>query len=332
MKKLVALMVAGALILSLGVTGCSQKKNDSAASTSTKKLENVSVRIGHYGGTCEAPVYIAYEKGFFKARGLNVELVKTNFDTLKEGIGTGKIDAVQASPGLFKPIEQGLNIKLTNGIHTGCIQAVVPVNSTIQSVKDLKGKNIGVDAIGGVPQVFLSIELGKARIDPAKDVTWKAYPGAQLQQAMDKGELDAYATWDPFPQLSIDSGKARKIFGNSHASGAEANQFCCFVGINGNIVKNKPDVAKAITDAIEEGAAWVGAHPQEAAQLAVDRKYIDGDVATNAKLLASYEFINDPSRAKASVTTILNAMKEQNILDKTTDVSDFANKVFVDLK
>lgn len=325
MKRATILMVALVMLLSIILIGCS------GGDRSNTKNKDITVRIGHYGGTCDAPTYVAYEKGFFKKNGLNVELVKIDFNTLKDGIATGKIDAVNASPGLFKPIEQGLNIKITNGIHTGCIQGVVPVNSHIKSIKDLKGKTIGIDAIGGVPMVLLSIELNRNGIDPKNDVTWKVYPDPQLQQAMDKGEIDAFVTWDPFGEQSIESGKARKIYGNNH-NGDPNNQYCCFVGINGKLLKENPQIAKAITQSYADADRWIEQHPHEAAQLEVDKKYIPGDVGLNEKLLKDYEFISDKNRAKKSMKTILEAMKQQKILDSSTDVDAYINDVFVELR
>ncbi|WP_026486253.1 ABC transporter substrate-binding protein [Caldanaerobius polysaccharolyticus] len=321
MKKPVLILMALVLLLSVVIAGCSNK----TAEVSSNKLAHV--RIGHYGGTCDAPTYVAYEKGFFKKNGLDVELVKVDFNTLKDGIGTGKIDAVNASPGLFKPIEQGLNIKITNGIHTGCIQGVVPVNSPIKSIKDLKGKTIGVDAIGGVPMVLLSAELNKYGIDPKKDVTWKVYPDAQLQQAMEKGEIDAFVAWDPFGEQTIEAGKGRNIFGNNHN-----DQYCCFVGINGKVLKENPDIAKAITKSYAEADKWIEQHPDETAKLEADKKYVPGDVELNAKLLKSYEFISDKNRAKKSFKTLVTYIKQQKILDPTTDINTFVNNVFVDIK
>ncbi|KAA5806286.1 ABC transporter substrate-binding protein [Thermoanaerobacterium thermosaccharolyticum] len=325
MKKSLSLFFAVLLALTFIISGCSNKASQASSN------KPVHVRIGHYGGTCDAATYVAYEKGYFKKNGLDVELVKVDFNTLKDGIGTGKIDAVNASPGLFKPIEQGLNIKLVDGIHTGCIQGVVPVNSPIKSIKDLKGKTIGVDAIGGVPMVLLSMELSQNGIDPKKDVTWKVYPDPQLEQAIDKGEIDAFVNWDPFGEQYIESGKGRKIFGNNH-DGDPNNQYCCFVGINGKLVKENPEVAKAIANSYAEADKWIEGHQEETAQLEVDKKYIPGDVELNAKLLKSYEFVSDKERAKKSFTTIVTSMKQQKILDPSTDVNTFVNNVFVDLK
>jgi len=42
------------------------------------------IRVGYIGLTCEAPIYAAYEKGFFKEEGLESELVKCNWATYKD--------------------------------------------------------------------------------------------------------------------------------------------------------------------------------------------------------------------------------------------------------
>lgn len=289
------------------------------------------VRIGYYGGTCEAPVFIAYEKGFFKQNRLDAELVKLNGDVLKEGIATGKLDAVQLSPGTFKPIEQGLNIKITGGVHTGCIQAVVPADSPVQSLKDLKGKTIGVDAIGGVPMVLLSVELSKLGIDPKTDVTWAAYPSPQLQTALEKGTIQAFATWDPFCELAIKGINARLIFSSTHDHDYKY-QFCCFIGINGNVIKKQPQVAKAITKAFNEASLWVGKNPKEAARIAIEKNYTGGDIETNAKLLADYQFITDTKQAKESLLHHFRNLKDQGIFDPSTEPEALLKEVFVELK
>ncbi len=324
-KKVLVLLTAGIFAVSLVVAGCSSSKKAGERTAEAKK-----VKIAYYGGTCEAPTYIAYEKGIFKQKGLDVELVKVNFETLKEGMATGKIDAVQVSSGELKPIEQGLDIKITDGVHTGCIQTVVPINSTIKSVKDLKGKTIGVEAIGGVPMTLLSIELGKNGINPKTGVTWKAFPAPQLTQALEKGEIDVFSTWDPFGQIALNNKKVRLIFSNTHTAPYKEN-YCCFIGINGKLIAEKPNVAKAITEALREASLWVEQNPGEAARISIDKKYTSGELVTSSQLLDDYKFEPNPSKAKESLRFYLRNLKEQQILEKSTEPDRLLEKTFVDL-
>ncbi|WP_315116413.1 ABC transporter substrate-binding protein [uncultured Clostridium sp.] len=331
MKKSILKILSTSLAITLLLSGCSNGSSEKSKGLKKNAEGLTEITLGTYNGTCEAPLYVAIEKGIFKKHGLDVKLVNINAETLKEGLASGKIDGAQISPGMFKGIEQGLDIKLTNGVHTGCIQGVVPVNSPIKSVSDLKGKRIGVDSIGGVPMVLLSIELGKANIDAKKDIDWRVYPQAQLQQALEKGDIDAFAAWDPYGALAVLSGKARKIFGNANNENGEMDNYCCYTGVSGNIVKNNPEIAKAITEAWAEGTDWVQKNPTEAAKITIDNKYVSsGDEVENSKLLGDYEFIGDKNKAKADFTKTLEEMKKQGILDEKTDVNKLVKDVFVE--
>ncbi|MCI1946231.1 ABC transporter substrate-binding protein [Clostridium luticellarii] len=309
--------------------GCGTTKNTDSSSGNSTQLTKVT--LGTYNGTCEAPLYVGIEKGIFKKHGLDVKLQNINAETLKEGIASGKIAGAQISPGMFKSMEQGLDIKLTTGVHTGCIQGVVPVNSPIKDVKGLKGKTIGIDSIGGVPMVLLSIELGKYGIDPKKDVQWRVYPQPQLAQALEKGEIDAFAAWDPYGALAVSQGKARKIFGNSNNEKGKEDSYCCYVGVNGKLADKDPKLVKALTDSWVEADAWVQAHPQEAGKLIVDKKYVSsGDEKENAKLLGTYKFVPDKAKSKKDFTNTLNAMKAQGIIDSSTDVNALVKSTLID--
>ena len=88
------------------VAGCN-KKSSSTVHNSNK------VRVGYIGFTCEAPIYAAYEKGFFKEEGLEPELVKCNWSTYKDALALGSFDITHHLVMLFlKPIEQGLDVQI----------------------------------------------------------------------------------------------------------------------------------------------------------------------------------------------------------------------------
>lgn len=328
MNRALRAITAVSLVTILAVSaGCSAKgSTDSDPDTKESKLKKV--RIAYYGGTCEAPIYQAREKAIFEKNGLDVELVKVDFNTLKEGVATGKIDAIQVTAGELKAIEQGLDIKVTRGVHTGCIQAVAPVDSSITGAGDLAGKRIGVEAIGGVPMTLLSIELGRLGIDFKDEVEWKAYPAPQLAQALEKGEIDAFITWDPFGQQAIDSGKSRRIFANTYDA-PYRDQFCCFVGVNGTLVDSDPATAQAITASLAQAAELIEADPNETARLAIDNEYTAGDTTTTAFLLGEYDFAVDGDTTRDSLAFWLDNMKKQGVLDAGTDPKALLESIYV---
>ena len=96
---------------------------------------------------------------------------------------------------VLKPIENGTDIKITGGIHTGCLRLQVAAKSDIKSVKDLKGKRIGVPThLGSPPFLFTSRVLSANGIDPrieSKQVQWFTFPPDAIGKALADGRIDA---------------------------------------------------------------------------------------------------------------------------------------------
>src|SRR6476620_12398087 len=119
--------IAGALLcVTLLLAGCSKK------GSTTKVVNSKHVKIGFIGLTCEAPIYTAYEKGFFKDEGLEPELIKCSWQNYKDTLALGGYDITQHLVMYFlKPIEQGLDVKFTAGIHRGCLRVQGGNNSNV---------------------------------------------------------------------------------------------------------------------------------------------------------------------------------------------------------
>ncbi|MDS1030769.1 ABC transporter substrate-binding protein [Bacillota bacterium LX-D] len=310
-------------------TGASS--NQSTENTTTQK-ELKKIRVGYFGNTCEAPIYAAYEKGFFKEEGLDVELIKGDANTLKDGLATNKIDVTDGLLNQWmKPIEQGLNVKFTAGLHTGCIQVLVPASSTIKSFKEFKGKTIGVPTLGGGPMILVSRLLAKEGIDLKNDVKWKVFPNAELPLALENGEVDIIAVADPFAQIQVNDGKAKSIY-NSATDSPFKDEYCCLVVVNGNLIEKDPDTAAAVTRAIMKGARWVNSNQQEIAKIEVEKKYVPGDAEVNAQVLATYNYEPSVEGGQKAVINGSKEMREIGVLDKSTDTDALARSAFIKLK
>ena len=106
-------LVGLALCALLLFAGCGKK------TSTTKVINSKHVKIGFIGLTCEAPIYTAYEKGFFKDEGLEPELVKCSWAAYKDNLALGSYDITHHLVMYFlKPIEQGLDVRFLGGVHT----------------------------------------------------------------------------------------------------------------------------------------------------------------------------------------------------------------------
>src|SRR5437773_11625791 len=166
---------AGLLAAIVALAGCGENGGPGSESSGNK------IRVGYIGLTCEAPIFTAVEKGFFKEEGLEVEMVKCEWANYKDVLALGGFDITHHLVMYFlKPIEQGLDVKFTAGIHKGCLRVQASKDGSIASVKDLRGKRIGCPGMGTPPFIFANRVLGANGIDAAKDVTWRVYPAGEL--------------------------------------------------------------------------------------------------------------------------------------------------------
>src|SRR6184192_3340034 len=317
------LIVAVALSVLL-IAGC--RKNPASSTTHSNK-----VRVGYIGLTCEAPIYAAYEKGFFKEEGLEPELVKCNWATYKDALALGSYDITHHLVMYFlKPIEQGLDVRFLAGIHRGCLRVQAGVKTNIHTIQDLKGKRIGVPGMGTPPFVFANRVFGTHGVDAGKDITWKVYPAGELGLALDKGEIDAVADSEPIGSLLIAEGKVRNV-ADQIMDEPYNQEYCCEVVANGKWVDANSKAAAATTRALLKGAKWVETNPKAAAVLAVEKKYLASTPELNTAALARLRYVPSVHLAEESLHTAGREMKVAKMLAPETDTDALAERAFMHL-
>jgi NitT/TauT family transport system substrate-binding protein len=296
------------------------------------KKEDYTVNISYGGALCHAPLHIAFEKKFFEEEGLKISKVSLGTDQTIDAAATGKIDAGYGLLGKFaQPIENGLNIKFTAGMHTGCIKIVVKNDSPINSVKELKGKKIGVGSLADSPAIIAKRALANAGIsvDPKNlEVDLIVYPNADLPAALDNGAIDAYAAMDPAVSVAIKQNNY-KVLLNTATSEPFNHEFCCASFVTAKFAQEHPDAALKFTKALIKAAHWIQANPDSAAKIQIDAKYVFGDVEFNGQLLSEYDFNANVKGGRESFEATLKALKEINVLRPDTDVEALAKKAFI---
>jgi sulfonate transport system substrate-binding protein len=310
------------------MAGCT-KTPDNPKPGSTK------LKVAYIGLTCEAPIFVAHDKGYYAEEGLEVELVKTDWDGLREGLGLGRFDANHTLlMYLLKPIEQGLDVKITGGIHTGCLRLQVGAKSDIKTVKDLKGKKIGVPIhIGCPPQLFASRVLAANGIDPGaekNEITWVTFAQDVLGKAVQEGRVDAIATSDPIGTILVGTGVVRTIADQAEDA-PYRDEYCCVSVVSGKLARDNPAAAAKATRALFKAAKWVQENPTAAARLAVEKKYIAGTAELNAQALVKLHYVPGVNKCRQSVNLVAKEMAKAGLLSASTDPEKLAKRAWLDL-
>jgi len=140
----------------------------SVAADKSKKL-----RLAYSGweiGTAVA--YVGVDSGLFKKHDLDIEELPIR-DTLSAGVqsllGVDLLIGFGNPLAILQPVSGGADISLI-GAHVSFDHYGMGVASSISGIKDLKGKKVGVSALGTRSDLIARVILRRAGLDPAKDV------------------------------------------------------------------------------------------------------------------------------------------------------------------
>ncbi|MFC0322123.1 ABC transporter substrate-binding protein [Gallibacterium melopsittaci] len=125
------------------------------------KLQKLTLQLDWFVNPDHAAVIVAQQQGFFKANGLEVEIVEPADPSLPPKlVAAGKSDlAVTYQPQLLMDIDQGLPlVRVATLISTPLNSLVVLESSGIKSLADLKGKKIGY-SVSGFEEALLGTML-----------------------------------------------------------------------------------------------------------------------------------------------------------------------------
>ncbi len=331
-KKTVLKIAALVLASSVAVTSCN--KNEKA---DAKKV----VRINFQTGTlCAAPVHVAMKMGLFDEElekiGQKAEYVlqAEGGATLGEMIASGKVDA---GYGLYatqlQAMENGLPISYTSGIHIGCTKYYVRSDSDIQSVKDLRGKKIGVPGLADSSVMNLKRKLMDVGIGVTADnneVEFVAYSSSDLAIALNNGAVDVIGAHDPVATKGELAYGFRKIL-DTGTDEKFVNEYCCQQFVTHKLLSENPEGAAAVTRALQKASAFVEAEPRAAAQLQIENDLVAGDLDFNAALLEELNFIPSRSLGKKTFDAAARQLQTAGILKETTDIEKFIAQGYIEL-
>jgi NitT/TauT family transport system substrate-binding protein len=282
---------------------------------------------------CTTAAPVAKERGIFARHDLDVDFINYGGSTeqLLEAIATGKADAgIGMALRWLKPLEQGFDVRITAGVHGGCIRLLGSKSARIDRLESLRGRAIGISDQASPAKNFISIVLMKNGIDPVKEVEWRQYPVEVLPLAVDKGEVDAITDNDPRTYLWLKGGNLNEVVNN--LTGEFAERTCCVLAIRGSLVREERTVAAALTRSVIEAGDLVSDNAADAA--AVYARYGGrGSLDDLAAMLRSHTHHHHPVGAalKKEISLYTEELKLVHVIKPGVDPARFADRVFADV-
>ncbi len=164
----------------------SNKKENAAASLA-------KIKVGYsIQGFDSVPVIVAYEKGYFRDQGLDVELIQVSSKDAAVALASGQLDIVVIGPPrVYNPIEKGAPIRMLSPIASAPTKLFIRPDSNINSFKDLEGKAVSYGTPGGTKELFLRYILKKENTDLKKINFVDMDSQYEPSMLMEKKKIDA---------------------------------------------------------------------------------------------------------------------------------------------
>ena len=323
MKKVSVVLVVSLAVLVL-LSACKKKEQ-----------EKFVLNVGYMGSLCEAPLHVAYESGYFKDEGLEVEFIKLASGTAFDALTAGRIDAsFNLLAAMIQPLSNGLPAKISTGLHTGCDVTLVKPNSGINKPEDLKGKKVGVPSMTGSPTVYAKRVLADLGVDVSpetSEVQFVIYNLSDLPLILANGDVDAIALNEPVASIAANEYGYVALM-DSAVDERYKDQYCCVAYISDRLVEKHRDIAEKFTRAMQKASAYVDGHQEEITKMQVEKNYVAGNAEVNAKVLKKFNYIPSVSGAIKQFSVVAPQLQEIGMLSKDVNVDALQKNSFVEFK
>ncbi|MGM8365715.1 ABC transporter substrate-binding protein [Virgibacillus sp. W0181] len=223
MRKKNLLLLITLFILAFGLVACGQndESEEETSNDNNKEADSelTAVDIGMLKLTSSAPLFLAIEKGFFEEEGLdvNVEWFEAA-QPISVATAGGDVDvgATGITASLYNMVAGGEELVIVadkgreqEGYSSTAL--LVPDDSDVESVEELKGKRIGITQTGSTYHYMTGrlLEENGLSADDVELVPLNSIPG--LMETLESKQVDAVLLNEPNITRVLDEGYGKVV-------------------------------------------------------------------------------------------------------------------------
>ncbi len=251
--------------IALGLSGCQKTSSDTAPeqqSVQENKLKTLA--IGYQKSSLN--LLVARQQQLFEQQFPGVQVAWKEFPAgpqMLEALAVGAIDfgAVGNTPPVFAQAA-GKDLKYIGYevVPQNAQALLIPADSSIRTLADLKGKRIAVQK-GSSAHELLAKVLQKAGLS-WQDIQPIWLPPADARAAFDKQSIDAWSIWEPYLSAAELDAKAKVLINGQ----AFARTYSFYIA-NPQFIEQHPGATEKILQSLNTADQWVLQHQQQALKI-----------------------------------------------------------------
>jgi len=284
-------------------------------------------KLGYMKIVDNAAMFVAMEKGFFKAEGLELETVPmAGGAVIVQGVTSGDLQFGWTNViSLYQAYVEGFDFKLIAGGATNVRGSnethaiVVGKDSSIKSAKDLEGKTVAVNTLNNIVHLMAMAWVDKNGGTSSK-IKFVEIPFPQMEPALVAGKVDAISVQEPFAAVAARKPETRVLsnpWGDVTAKFLIASWFA-----SEKWIQNNKSTAQAFVRAINRGIdaihadkagaraamiKWAGLNPEMVGKIGLplfEKAVNEKDVQATIDLTIKYKFITRALKAREVISDI----------------------------
>ena len=173
---------------------------------------------------------------------------------LKESFMAGKVRAAYLlAPMVMDLVDSGVKAKIVSLGHRSGAVIMVRSDSTVRTIKDLRGRRVAIPSRFAVDHLFVRRML-KEHGMTVRDVELVEMAPPEMPAALYARQVDAYATGEPFGAVAEVAGYARALY---MTRDKWPNYVCCVLTVHQDLIdRDRPTVQRVVNHVLSAGA-WL---------------------------------------------------------------------------
>ena len=332
-RRTIMLIFIAILVIALliGMVVGNGKDNESTAQLKTIKVNEVTRSVFY------APQYVAISNGFFKEKGINIELTTgQGADAVMTAVLSNQCDIGFAGPeASIYVYNEGKEdfcqvfAQLTQKDGSFLVSRKQSENFSWQ---DLKGTTVIPGRKGGVPYMTLEYVLKKNGINPQTDLVLDDSIKFDLMAgAFAAGNADYVTLFEPTASLTQNEGKGYIVASVGKEAG-EIPYTAYFT--KKSYIQNNEKTIQDFTDAVYKGQQWVKEHSSKEIAESIQSFFPDTDIELLSTVIQNYKDIDawneNPVLKEESFDRLQEVMSMAGELDTKVPYNEIINNKYAE--